>query len=125
MRFMTMVKSLESSGPPPQELIDAIAKLGEETGKAGIMVETGGLAPTATGALVRLADGKLTVTDGPFGEAKEVVGGYAIFELDSKEEAIEQAKRFLEVHRKHWKGWEGEIEVRQVFGPDEGPPARR
>jgi hypothetical protein len=124
MRFMTMVKSAEGSGFPPPELMDAIAKLGAEATKAGIMVETGGLAPTAAGARIRLSKGELTVTDGPFGEAKEVVGGYAIFELNSKEEAIEQGMRFMELHKKFWKGWEGETEIRQVFGPNEGPGAR-
>jgi hypothetical protein len=115
MRFMTLVKSTESSGPPPQGLMDAIAKLGEESAKAGELVETGGLYPTAAGARVRLSGGKITVTDGPFTEAKEVVGGYAVFELKSKEEAIKQAVRFMEVHKEHWPGWEGETEVRQIF----------
>jgi hypothetical protein len=81
----------------------------------------GGLAPTAAGVRIRLSKGKLTVTDGPFSEAKEVVGGYAIFELASKEEAIEQGVRFLELHKKHWKGWEGETEIRRLFGPGEHP----
>jgi hypothetical protein len=75
MRFMTMVKSSETSGPPPKALMDAIAKLGEEGFKAGVMVEVGGLLPSATGARVRVSGGKLTVTDGPFTEAKEIVGG--------------------------------------------------
>ncbi len=123
MRFITMVKSAESSGFPPQELMDAIAKLGEEATKAGTLVEMGGLAPTAAGARVRLSGGKLTVTDGPFAEAKEVVGGYAIFDLDSKEQAIEEATKFMELHKKHWKGWEGETEVRQLFGPNDMPPS--
>ena len=115
MRFMTLVKSTESSGPPPQALMDAIAKLGEESTKAGELVETGGLYSTAAGARVRLSGGKITVTDGPFSEAKEVVGGYAVFELKSKEEAIKQAVRFMEVHKEHWPGWEGETEVRQIY----------
>ncbi len=124
MRFMMIVKTVENSGPPPKGLMDAIAKLGEEATKAGEMVETGGLGPTATGARVRLSGGKLTVTDGPFTEAKEVVGGYAVFELKSKKEAIESAMRFMELHKQHWPGWEGETEIRQVFMPhDFGPKA--
>jgi hypothetical protein len=115
MRFMTLVRSAETSGPPPVELMDAIAKLGEEATKAGVLIETGGLAPTATGARIRLSGGKITVTDGPFTEAKEVVGGYAVFEVDSREAAIEQAVRFMELHREYWPGFEGETEVRQVF----------
>jgi hypothetical protein len=59
------------------------------------------------------------VTDGPFTEAKEVIGGYAQFELKSKEEAVKGAVRFMELHRKHWPGWEGEAEVRQIFGPED------
>jgi hypothetical protein len=61
----------------------------------------------------------VTVTDGPFTEAKEIVGGYAQFELKSKQEAIEGAVRFMELHKKHWPGWEGETEVRQMFGPED------
>jgi hypothetical protein len=101
--------------------MDAMAKLAEEAVKAGTMVETGGLAPTAMSTRVRLARGKVTTTDGPFTEAKEVVGGYAVFELKSKEEAIEATERFMELHRKHWPGWEGETEIRQVFGPADFP----
>jgi hypothetical protein len=97
--------------------MDAIAKLSEEAVKAGTMIGNGGLLPTATGARVRLTEGQVTVIDGPFTEAKEVVGGYAQFELTSKEEAIEGAKCFMELHKKHWPGWEGETEVREMFGP--------
>jgi hypothetical protein len=113
MRFMMIVKSTENSGPPPKELMDAISKIAEEATKAGEMIESGGLAPTATGTRVRLSGGKLTVTDGPFTEAKEVFGGYAVFELKSKKEAIERTVLFMELHKKHWPGWEGETEIRQ------------
>jgi hypothetical protein len=122
MRFMMLVKSSEKSGPPPKELMDAIAKLGEEAVKAGTMVDSGGLAPTAMSTRVRLSRGKVTTIDGPFTEAKEVVGGYAIFELKSKQEAIEGAQHFMELHKKHWPGWEGETEIRQMFGPEDFPP---
>ena len=119
MRFMMIVKHAEKQGPPPKQLMDAIAKLAEEETKAGTMLGSGGLAPTAQGARVRLSGGKVTVTDGPFAETKEVVGGYAQFELKSKEEAIESAVRFMELHNKYWPGWEGETEVRQMFGPED------
>ncbi len=122
MRFMMMVKSAERSGPPPKELMDAMGKLMEESMNSGEMIETGGLAPSAAGVRVRLAGGKLSVTDGPFTETKEVLGGYAIFELPSKEVAIERTSRFLELHSKHWPGWEGETEIRQVFATPEFPP---
>jgi hypothetical protein len=122
MRFMMIVKSAEKWGFPPKPLMDAIAKLSDEAVKAGTMIGNGGLLPTATGARVRLSGGKVTVTDGPFTEAKEVVGGYAQFELKSKEEAVKSATRFMELHREHWPGWEGETEIRQMFGPEDCAP---
>jgi hypothetical protein len=122
MKFMMIVKHPEKQGPPPKELMDAIAILSEESAKAGNMLGSGGLGPTALGARVRLSGGKVTVTDGPFTEAKEVVGGYAQFELKSKEEAVESAVRFMELHKKHWPGWEGETEVRQMCGPEDFAP---
>src|SRR5262245_49094366 len=124
MRFMTLVKSSETfrSGPPPKALMDAIAQLGIEATQSGIMVDSGGLLPSAKGARVRLTGGKVTVLDGPFTEAKEVIGGYAVFELKSHEEAVRQAVRFMELHRQHWPGWEGESEVRQIMGPQDFPP---
>jgi len=121
MRFMMMVKGPEDAGPPPQSLIDAISKLGEEGFKSGALIETGGLGPSALGARVRVSGGKVTVTDGPFSEAKELVGGYAVYELRSKDEAIEYARRFMQVHAEHWPEWSGETEIRQVFAPDEFP----
>ena len=121
MRFMMIVKHTEKQGPPPKSLMDAIAKAAEEETKAGTMLGNGGLAPTAQGARVRLSGGKVSVIDGPFTEAKEIIGGYAQFELKSKEEAIESAVQFMELHKKHWPGWEGETEVRQMFGPDDFP----
>jgi hypothetical protein len=108
------VKGTETSGPPPRELMEAIGKLGEEATKAGVLVVTGGLQPSAMGARVRLSRGRLTVTDGPFTETKELIGGYAIYEVSSKE-AIEWTLRFMELHKKHWPGWEGETEIRQIF----------
>jgi hypothetical protein len=119
MKFMMIVKHAENSSRPPQELMDAIGKLSEEAAKAGTMLGSGGLGPTALGARVRLSGGKLTVIDGPFTEAKEIVGGYAQFELKSKEEAVEGALRFMELHKKYWPGWEGETEIRQMFGPED------
>ncbi len=120
MRFMTMVKSAENAGPPPKALMDAMAKLGDESFKEGTMIEIGGLLPSAAGVRVRLADGKLTVTDGPFVESKEVVGGYAVIEVKSKKEAIEQTIRFMELHKEHWPEWEGETEIRQIFDNSNG-----
>jgi hypothetical protein len=119
LRFMMLVKHVENSGAPPKELMDALAKLSEEAVKAGTMLGSGGLAPTQQSMRVRLSGGQIQVIDGPFTEAKEVVGGYAQFELPSKEEAVAGALRFMELHQKHWPGWEGETEIRQVFGPED------
>jgi len=119
MRFMMIVKHAESSERPPKELMEAISKLSEEAANDGTMIGSGGLGPTALGARVRLSAGKLTVIDGPFTEAKEIVGGYAQFELKSKQEAVEGALRFMELHKKYWPGWEGETEIRQMFGPED------
>jgi hypothetical protein len=122
MKFMMLVKHAEKSGFPPKELMEAMAKLSEEAVKDGTMLGSGGLGPTSMGARVRLSGGQLTVTDGPFTEAKEVVGGYAQFELKSKEEAIAGALRFMELHKKYWPGWEGETEIRQMMGPEDFVP---
>jgi len=115
MRFMMIVKHKEGQGFPPKELMDAIGKMSEEAAKSGALLGNGGLLPTATGARVRVSGGKVTVTDGPFAEAKEIIGGFAIFELKSREEALEGAVQFMELHKKYWPGWEGETEVRQMM----------
>jgi len=119
MKFMVLVKGAENSGPPPKELMDAIAILSEEAVGNGTMLNSGGLAPTAQSTRVRVSGGKLTVVDGPFTESKEVIGGYAQFELKSKQEAVDGAVRFMELHRKYWPGWDGEAEIRQIFGPED------
>ncbi len=119
MKFMMLVKHPENSGPPPQELMDAIAILSQEAAAKQSMLGSGGLAPTAQGARVRLADNKVTVIDGPFTEAKEIIGGFAQFEFATKKEAVDSAVQFMELHRKYWPGWEGETEVRQIFGPED------
>lgn len=124
MRFMTLVRHAENSGPPPPKFMEAMAKLSEEASKGGTMLEAGGLAPTAKSNRVRLAKGRVTVIDGPFAETREVVGGFAVFEVESKQEMIDATVRFMELHRDHWPGWEGETEVRQVFGPDDYTPQR-
>src|SRR6476619_6456571 len=119
MRFMMIVKHAEKQGKPPKELMDAIGKLSEEAIQAGTMIGNGGLASTAQGARVRLSGGKVTVIDGPFTEAKEVVGGFAIFDAPSKAEMLKWTTRFMDLHKKHLPGWEGECEVRQIAGPGE------
>ena len=118
MRFMFIVKgseNLATSGPPPAALFEAIEKLSEEATREGKMVSFGGLHPTASGARIRLVKGKLVTTDGPFTESKEVIGGFSIFNLASREEALEEARKFMELHRIHWPTWEGETEIRQMY----------
>ena len=118
MRFMFIVTGSENfavTGPPPAELGEAIGKLGEEAAKKGTMVSFGGLKPTATGARMRLTNGKIVTTDGPFTESKEVIGGFSIFDLASREEALVEARKFMELHRVHWPTWQGEVEIRQMY----------
>ncbi|SDB16083.1 YciI family protein [Bauldia litoralis] len=118
MRFMVIVKSVETGTPPPQALMDAIGALGVEATEAGVMGEVGGLMPTAAGAEVRISGGSVSVTDGPFSEAKEVIGGFAIYDVASREEAVAWTERFMDLHRKHWPGWEGVSEIRQMYATD-------
>jgi hypothetical protein len=118
MRFLMLVKHGENPGPPPPEFLEAMAKLGEDAAKSGTMIASGGLVPISKSTRVRLSRGQVNAIDGPYTEAKEVVGGFAMFELKSKEEAIEGAMRFMELHKKYWPGWEGETEIRQVLGPE-------
>jgi len=114
MKFMTIVKGNENAGVPPKALFDAIDKLMADQIKSGIFVDAGGLEPTSKAARVRISGGRISVIDGPFTEAKEVIGGYAILKAASLDEAIELGKEFMELHRKHWPGWDGETEIRQM-----------
>jgi hypothetical protein len=118
MRYMYIVKSA-STVPPSQKLLEEMGKLAEREQKAGTVVDMGGLTPLATGARVRLGGGKLEVIDGPFAEAKEVIGGYAIFEYKTRERAIASAVEFMELHHKYGEGWEGECEMRQIVTHEE------
>ena len=117
MRFMYIVKHPGPSTAPTPELLEAMHKLADREIKAGRMLDNGGLMPVETGAQVRIADGKLSVIDGPFMEAKEIVGGYAIFELRDKEEAVAMAVEFMQLHKDFLPGWEGTCEVRAFAGP--------
>src|ERR1700746_849449 len=99
MRFMMMAKfEKEGSLTPTPELMAAMGKFTQELAQTGALIETGGLQPTARGAHLKLSGGKVTVTEVRFTEAKEIIGGYAIVELKSKEEAIDLGKRFLQLH---------------------------
>ena len=114
MKFMTIVKGNENAGVPPKALFDAIDKLMADQIKSGVFVDAGGLEATSKAARVRISGGKIKVIDRPFTEAKEVIGGYAILKAASLEKAVQMAKEVMELHRKHWPGWDGETEVRQM-----------
>jgi hypothetical protein len=115
MRYLVMVKYSESGTPPSQALLDALAKNRQEATQAGALVEVGGLFPSELGARIRLTGGGLTVTDGPFTETRELVGGYSVYEVKSKQEAIEWTYRFVQVFAEHWPAGECEAEIRQIF----------
>jgi hypothetical protein len=112
MKYLSIYKNVERNTPPTQEEMAVMGKLVEDAMKSGRLLATEGCLPTALGARVRISNGNFTVSDGPFTESKEVVGGFAIFRADSKEDAIQFAKEFLQV------AGQGECELRQIF---EGP----
>jgi hypothetical protein len=116
VKYLMMIKHSEGyrSEPIPQPLMDAMGEFVTESFKSGVLKDTAGLKPSSEGFRVRLSGGKVKVTDGPFTEAKEVVGGYALVDVPSREEALEIARKFMELHRVHWPSFEGESEVRPV-----------
>ena len=121
MRFLSMIRIDEKTAKPPTErLMAEMGQLMEELTKSGALVDTAGLRPTSEGVRVRLRGGKLSTIDGPFTETKEVIGGYAMLEAKSKEEAVELARRFLALHGEEW---DLECEVRQLDAPDAGGAA--
>lgn len=117
MRYLILLKGNRPATPPP-ELMGAIAKLGGEAAAAGALLDTAGLSPSTAGVRVGLYGGQLTVTDGPFAEAKETIS-YALYQVRDKEEAVEWANRFLRLHRDLWPEWEGEADVLKVMGPED------
>jgi hypothetical protein len=123
MKYLTFIRHSEAhrESGPPAALMEAMGRFVQQSLKDGTLLDTGGLLPSKDGARVRLAKGKITVTDGPFTETKEVIGGWAILKANSKAEAIRIATEFMELHRKYWPEFEGESEVRPMFDPGEGP----
>jgi hypothetical protein len=121
MRFMAIVKpgkDYEAGRPPSPGLMAAMGRLNEESTKAGIFVTGGGLLPSAQGHKVRMSGGKVTVTDGPFAETKEVIGGFAILNYANHDQAIEGARRVMQIHAEH--GYTDlEIELRPMMDPAE------
>ncbi len=118
MRFLMYTLGDDSTPipPPTPELMAEMGKFMDEATKAGALLATGGMTPIAQGTTVRYSSGKFTVTDGPYAESKELIGGWALIQAASKEEAINWAKRFLKI------AGGGESRIRQVFGPEDGMP---
>jgi hypothetical protein len=114
MRYLMLLSGTNPATPPPPELFEAIFKLGGEATQAGVLLDTAGLLPSAAGARVSLDGGQVTVTDGPFTESKELIS-YALYEVRSKEEAVEWAARFVKLHRDLWPGWAGATDILQVM----------
>ena len=118
MKFISMVKTAESGPPPTPELMAAIGTLAQELAQSGVLVEMGGLHHSANGARIRLSRGAIRVTDGPFTESKELIGGYAIFNVGSKADAIELGRQFLQVHSDILgPQYAMELEIRELFEP--------
>ena len=114
MRYISLIKAVEGKfGSPPAALMQAIGNLGLES----VLIDTAGIGPTSSGTLIRVADGKVSVSNGPFAAGEEVASGYAVFEAATKEDAVAFAKGFMDLHAKHWPEWQGVSEVRPLFGP--------
>jgi hypothetical protein len=121
MHYMVFVKMAGDQGDPPAELVEA---MGSEMAKGfanGTLLQAGGLYATSFRTEFRVRAGEVTSTDGPFTEAKEAVGGYAIIDVRDHAEAVENARLMAELHHRYWPGWEGAIEARRISGPDEDP----
>lgn len=124
MRYMFLTSGAEAGLVPPQRMIDEIEQMSEREIAAGRMIARGGLMPTAMGsARLESRRGKLKLTDGPFAESKEVLGGFAIFEFGTREEALASLQSFMELHQTHWPEWEGVCEMRPMFGFGATPAA--
>ena len=117
MKFMTLVTTTKAGvGAPPMALMQAIGQLGADAAAAGVLVAQGGLMGKDDSAFIAIRKGKVMIIDGPFAESKELVGGYAVYDVPSKAEALDWVTRFANLHTEHWPGWEGDIELRPIFG---------
>lgn len=116
MRYMMFIKHTENyeQGDVPASLYEAMGNFIEDARKSGNFVSGAGLQRTSAGTRVKLEQGTITVIDGPFTESKEIVGGYAIMDAASREEALGIARQFMELHRTHWPTFEGECEMRPL-----------
>ena len=123
MRYMSMVKMAEDIGPAPQELFEAMGRDMAAAFADGSVLDAGGLCGMKEAVEITLRDGTVTTVDGPYTEAKEVAGGYAIIDVRSHDEAVEAARRVIELHKQHWPGWEGSVELRRISDPEMPPGA--
>src|SRR5262245_30844738 len=116
MRYMMFIKHTEDyrNKQIPASLFEAMGEFVDAGMKSGAIIDTAGLKPTSDGTRVSLRGRKITVIDGPFTESKEVVGGYALMEMKSRDEALEYARKFMDLHLQHWPEFEGECEVRPL-----------
>jgi hypothetical protein len=113
-RYLSIIRAAENQGEPPAGFMEAIDELVKRTLEDGTIVSTGGLAPIAMAARVRIHGNRLVVTDGPFAESKEVIGGYAVLSANSREDAIRATREFMQLHIDRWPGWVGECELREL-----------
>jgi len=121
MHYMVFVKMADDVGDPPAELVEAMGSEMTQGFASGTLVQAGGLYATSYRTEFRVRAGEVTSTDGPFTEAKEAVGGFAIIDVRDHAEAVDNARRMAELHHKYWPTWQGAIEARRISGPDEAP----
>ena len=114
MRYMCLMKSSESNGETPPAVYEALAEYDRGGRATGILIDSLGLLPSVAGMIVSLVDGNIKAVDGPFTEAKELVGGYAVIEVHTREEALELGRRLMQLHKDNWPGFEGSVEIRQI-----------
>src|SRR5215469_2883492 len=113
-RYFTFIRGAENQGKAPAAFEKAMQDFIGQWLANGTLAQTAGLARSKDGTRIRIANGKLVLTDGPFAEAKEVIGGYAIIEASTREKAIEAVRAFMQLHIDEWPGWEGECEIRAM-----------
>jgi hypothetical protein len=121
MRYLCFVKMDESVANPPAALMEAMGKHVTAGFASGVLVDAGGLYGKADAVEFRVAGGNVTVTDGPYAEVKEVIGGWAIIKVDSEEQARAEGQTMADLHQTYWPEWEGAIEIRRIAEPDEAP----
>ncbi len=126
MRYMMFIKHTEDyrNKTVPAGLYEAMGAFVGDAMKRGVIIDTAGLQPTSAGTRVSLRGGQILTTDGPFIESKEIIGGYALVEAKSKQEALDLPRRFMELHRTHWPEFEGACDVRPLEVFDGAPSTR-